>query len=286
MINVFKMDLYRMMKSFGTWGVLCAMVLMSAMTVLITVNSVQESRRMVGEMKQGEANGLYEDASYNGVSVDEIDDNYFDSMLTTKAFNNTIGTSANFLLLIAIFAAVFINGEAANGYLKNISANVKSRSLLIFTKMLCIGIFAVALIIVSNLTVYASQLIFLGTGHFSPPLEILSADALFLLTAYAFAALVSLITVSMRNTAGGLIIGIVLSTGFGAAICSLISMGLNKLFQRDDISLVEYTITNVNSSIPAALEQGGFTRIIIVAAAWLVACTVLSMLIYKKREVK
>lgn len=280
MLNLIKMDLYRLFRSSTTW----IMFLVTAGMVIFGVSVTKfEVSNMdldtVSETKEIGAN----------ISEDSVDINFGISSTTMPEWatgevdfadlvNSQVG-SGLFLIVVSIFVTLFVCGEYKNGYIKNIAGQFPNRGILIVSKAIAVGVQILSMFLVLVLSMFVT-----GKICFGDKLVLESLGALWkgmggqFVLHYAFAGLILCLSVLFQSSALSMTIGILIS-------CKVTSL-LYMLTDRLSIDLTRFALeTNVTRY--TTVTEGKEILEILLSAAVIFAVTIgTSIIVMQKRDVK
>ena len=296
MFNAIRMDVYRLFKTKSTYIILVIMLALSVMgTGLMSVmTEMTGAKRQQVQTEQMSDNADYavEDDQFNedtegaqsqlSVSVSEIDPDENDNSVLSFAMSDISGLQAG--LFIIIFTVLFSMADINSEFIKSIGGQVKSRGVLIVSKMAAIAIFTAIVIIADFLTELIAVNIFFddaAVGSASEIVRLLSSQ--FVLN-FALAVLMMAIAIIIKNNVVSMIIGVCMCTG----IFELIFMGINYLM--DKIGFNDFDINNIlitgkiqNVTIGADASDIGYA---LLAAAIYIAVSVLAVYnVFKHRDI-
>ena len=296
MFNAIRMDVYRLFKTKSTYIILVIMLALSVMgTGLMSVmTEMTGAKRQQVQTEQMSDNADYavEDDQFNedtegaqsqlSVSVSEIDPDENDNSVLSFAMSDISGLQAGLFIIICtvLFSMADINSE----FIKSIGGQVKSRGVLIVSKMAAIAIFTAIVIIADFLTELIAVNIFFDdavVGSASEIVRLLSSQ--FVLN-FALAVLMMAIAIIIKNNVVSMIIGVCMCTG----IFELIFMGINYLM--DKIGFSDFDINNIlitgkiqNVTIGADAADIGYA---LITAAIYIAVSVLAVYnVFKHRDI-
>lgn len=296
MFNAIRMDVYRLFKTKSTYIILVIMLALSVMgTGLMSVmTEMTGAKRQQVQTEQMSDNADYavEDDQFNedtegaqsqlSVSVSEIDPDENDNSVLSFAMSDISGLQAG--LFIIIFTVLFSMADINSEFIKSIGGQVKSRGVLIVSKMAAIAIFTAIVIIADFLTELIAVNIFFDdavVGSASEIVRLLSSQ--FVLN-FALAVLMMAIAIIIKNNVVSMIIGVCMCTG----IFELIFMGINYLM--DKIGFSDFNINNIlitgkiqNVTIGADAADIGYA---LLTAAIYIAVSVLAVYnVFKHRDI-
>lgn len=296
MFNAIRMDVYRLFKTKSTYIILVIMLALSVMgTGLMSVMTEMtgaERQQVQTEQMSDKADYAGEDDQFNedtegaqsqlSVSVSEIDPDENDNSVLSFAMSDISGLQAG--LFIIIFTVLFSMADINSEFIKSIGGQVKSRGVLIVSKMAAIAIFTAIVIIADFLTELIAVNIFFDdavVGSASEIVRLLSSQ--FVLN-FALAVLMMAIAIIIKNNVVSMIIGVCMCTG----IFELIFMGINYLM--DKIGFSDFDINNIlitgkiqNVTIGADAADIGYA---LLTAAIYIAVSVLAVYnVFKHRDI-
>lgn len=296
MFNAIRMDVYRLFKTKSTYIILVIMIAMSVMgTGLMSVMTEMtgaERQQVQTEQMSDNADYAGEDDQFNedtdgaqsqfSVSVSEIDTDENDNSVLSFAMSDISGLQAG--LFIIIFTVLFSMADINSGFIKSIGGQVKSRGVLIVSKMAAIAIFTAIVIIADFLTELIAVNIFFDdavVGSASEIVRLLSSQ--FVLN-FALAVLMMAIAIIIKNNVVSMIIGVCMCSG----VFELIFMGINYLM--DKIGFSDFDINNIlitgkiqNVTIEADAADIGYA---LLTAAIYIAVSVLAVYnVFKHRDI-
>ncbi len=270
MVDLFKMELFKLRKSKVFWGcciaifVICfALPLLGKAFASILMSIVQ--------------NGNDPEMLANAQKVvDEYNKPFLFSYLLKAPFG---GLSISFILVF-ISAAVFMHMDIGNGYIKNIAGQIPSRGHSCYGKFAAVCVQALVYMLFGFVGGLAGQLIARGVEFDS---EIGSGIGEFLLKwllVCGLDAILLFFTTGLGNKVLGIVMAAILGTGTLNLIYLPLNYGLGMLFH-SDINITEYApdqmLNAVNINIPAALIGG---------AALIVVFMFLTVKLLNKKDVK
>ncbi|MBE6841143.1 MAG: hypothetical protein E7506_07905, partial [Ruminococcus sp.] len=133
MLNILNMEFTRLLKSKCTYIILVLTFLISmlnpAMFKLLEIVENQLSNEISASEELTEE------------EIAEMEEPLFFGEIEWKCTNMTEAniTGCNILLLVTIFAVIFINGELKNGYIKNLTGFAFKRSRLVIANMIIVA---------------------------------------------------------------------------------------------------------------------------------------------------
>lgn len=296
MFNAIRMDVYRLFKTKSTYIILVIMLALSVMgTGLMSVmTEMTGAKRQQVQTEQMSDNADYavEDDQFNedtegaqsqlSVSVSEIDPDENDNSVLSFAMSDISGLQAG--LFIIIFTVLFSMADINSEFIKSIGGQVKSRGVLIVSKMAAIAIFTAIVIIADFLTELIAVNIFFDdavVGSASEIVRLLSSQ--FVLN-FALAVLMMAIAIIIKNNVVSMIIGVCMCTG----IFELIFMGINYLMDKigfSDFDINNILITGKIQSVTIGADASDIGYALLAAAIYIAVSVFAVYNVFKHRDI-
>lgn len=274
MLNVIKMDLYRMYKSKVTWIVLLIIGILAATCV----------NTFYREYKYFKSNPeILEEYSGNNpdITMYSTDNNLDTFYLFFYILQNSLGYIVAFF--IALFTVLFTGAENSTGFIKNIAGQPAIRHRTILSKCLTVFVFSsIALLDVFIIIVLVSQLLFGYIQFSSYGISDMMIFALTQLLLYAALGMVALcFTELINNQAISMAISAMLSIG----VARIITSNLDDFFHLTNFSFNSLLITINKAMLPVPFDLDSYRRSWLVGAVYIVAAAAVSIFSMKKRDI-
>lgn len=277
MINVIKMDLYRMFKSKFMW-----------ITIIISLFFPIASMNTIHSEFEDLPNPILESMMEEGYIREEAE-SYLADPLYAEDFEFDIFElypriieRAIIGLLITIFTVIFIGAESNTGYIKNIAGQTSIRHRTILSKMVVLFLYSsMIFLLYLVISVLCSKLIFgyIHFGIFSIEEMVLYVLSQIFLN-FVFGCVIMCGSELIRNLVVSMAVGVILTTG----IFVVPMMYLDELFKVTNFSFTSLILTPYMERMTVNYSQYG--KVWIVGAAFLVIGTLLSITSMKKRDIR
>lgn len=289
MVNILRMDLYRLVRSTSFWVCLGVMVLMTVFSIGMLwyastpdfVKSLQMGTSSAG-MSVGLSNG-------QGEALSESDIAQLEALTSTGSLTSFVGgmliKGGALSVLFVIFITIFLASEFESGFSKNVFASHPNRMVFLGARVIEILVLAAVFVVVATLTTLAATT-FAGFNLEAEPVsDLLLWGGLTTLILAAFATICAAVVLITRKMAAAIVAGVVLASG----LIGMLIDGVLSLFP--SIShLATYTLTSCMTSLgqygladaPGALSAG---HIALVCLAFLVICAAASAVALKKKDI-
>ncbi|MGM0126350.1 hypothetical protein IGI37_003779 [Enterococcus sp. AZ194] len=271
MINVIKMDIYRMIHARSTYYTLIGLALF--LIFLIT-----NSHDTLLDVQQGRPIAT---ASVGiGFNASLLSDN-----MTLLNFFQLFAGSKSFILMLSIFSVLFINHEEASGFSKNIAGQVQKRGWLFFSKFICQSVFILACFFVGIVVSFLAGGISYDSVVIGNVGRLIMAVGLQFLFHLAFAGILLLIITLIKQPVISLLISILLCFGAFSFLYQLLDKWLISLFKLTNFTIENYTMTGL---IPQVSIQSNTSQLIgglAIAAIYCLVTVGLSVSIKNKRDI-
>lgn len=279
MLNLIKMNMYRLLKSKNFIALIVMIVLAFAITkvqvMLVTGMASIETATI-----DGDGNVVYETTE---TETEEVAPEFTVMDLFT-GFGNEIGA-----LFVSIFAIVYCENERKNGFVKNLSVAKKEKPLVFAAKLAPVVTFTVLLQLCIFLGTWFATLTFKGIpfGDVVSALKFTGIETV-LITAFGMFSM-ALYELFRRNVPA-IIFGTFTAIGLTGQIVALIQMGLNKLGILSDsfcerFILPEYFLSTRIGALSVSDLSGGKVPSIVIGAIGLALYIVAGMTLYGKKDV-
>lgn len=307
MINLIKMDLYRMVHSISTWVMLLDTVgiaLFCVAMVNIDLEDMAENPQYSEETSQmgivsfqievktqdaqeeTEETENSEEEQQIGLYADS-DPGWIEGQILAGDLISTQLESGILTLLCVIFAAIFFNGDQRNGFLKNIAGQYPNRGILVISKMTAAAVqillmeilFAMATGVTAEI-IWGEQFVL---GSIPQMLPFLCVQYLLNLGA---AGLILLLCTLTRSAAFGMTAGILMIMGILLPVYSVIERAFAALLPSLRLNISQYVLEGNIGVAGMEASSDILTRASMVGAVCLVLSVLLAMVIMKKRDIR
>ena len=275
MLNLMKMDLYRMFHSLSTWIIILFTVGIALFCVVMVqgdLDAMAEDPAYAQEMGQEFADSSDGNEDRNIGLYSESDPEWVEGEIEAGEFISSQIQSGLLTLLVVIFAAVFASAEQKNGYIKNIAGQLSNR-----------GILALSKLAASAVQIFLMFLTFILLGSLTDMLSFLGAQYLLNL---GIAALILFFCTLTKSSAFSMTAGIMMVMGLFIPIYSIINRAVYEIQPSwdFDISLLVPDGNIGLAGIHASSEI--LVRAAAVGAVYVILCSAAAVLIMKKRDVR
>lgn len=307
MINLIKMDLYRMVHSICTWVMLLVTVgiaLFCVAMVNIDLEDMAENPQYSEETSQmgivsfqievktqdaqeeTEETENSEEEQQIGLYADS-DPGWIEGQILAGDLISTQLESGILTLLCVIFAAIFFNGDQRNGFLKNIAGQYPNRGILVISKMTAAAVqillmeilFAMATGVTAEI-IWGEQFVL---GSIPQMLPFLCVQYLLNLGA---AGLILFLCTLTRSAAFGMTAGILMIMGILLPVYSVIERAFAALLPSIRLNISQYVLEGNIGVAGMEASSDILTRASMVGAVCLVLSVLLAMVIMKKRDIR
>lgn len=281
MVNIMRMDLYRLVHGKSLWVFLAIIVVLAAISTGITAYVANPAFMENLESVKGFHVGFSDASSIAEASV------ALESLMQNLSAESLVGSSllsgGALGCLFAIFIAIFLSAEFEGGFAKNVLSAQPNRLALLAARSVEIAVLAVAF---TAAAIGAT----LGTAAVAglelvptPPADLALWAALVALSVTAFGMLTALGAWATRKMAASIVIGVVLASGVVTALLK----GALMLFPNAS-RVADYTLYSCMTSLAQGLDAAGAPdplRIALVAAAFIALGVCLGGIALQKRDV-
>ena len=279
MFNLIKMDLYRLFRSTSTHVMVILAASIAAFTIYMTyygLNMVKEDLPPSAESVDTESDditfGIYVDTDPQWAGGD-ID---YSEMLGAQLQSGLL------LILVSVFATLFVAAETRNGFVKNIAGQFRNRGIMVTAKLVALAVQVLILLVTFALFVLFSSLIFWGNRIVLASIpKLLQLASLQYLLHFAFACLIAFLCLLSNSAALSMTVGILLCSSLGSLIYGLINRMAGDSFHIEEYML-EINISSVGAGVPSDVA----VHAMFVGIGYILVTMMLSMLTVQKRDIK
>lgn len=284
MLNLIKMELYRLFHSTSTWILFFFTISAAVFTVVMTKIDVSgmASRTGTGAEQAGEqeidfAFGIYTETKEEWADGEVL----FSELLGSEL------ASGMFLILVTIFVSVFVHAEQKNGYLKNIAGQLPGRWLLALSKLAALLVWGVCMFSLLSVAMAVA-----GRVCFGRALILDSVGKLFavlggqFLLHMAFAVLLMFLCTLSGSAALSITVGLLISCKVTALLYSLTDRMMKSVFGRETFDSGRYAIEMNIAKYMYAAEREEIVPMLLSAGVILTAAVCLTAVVLQKRDVK
>lgn len=281
MLNMIKMDLYRMFRTkslYIIWIIMAAVLLWTTKLSALDYETIhQVGQETVAADEEIEAG----DISF-GISVmlptepgEEV--TVFDIMYANMG--------AKFLgLFLVIFAVIFSTADISSGYVKNIAGQVKNRSNLIVSRAIVLLIFVLITLGGTIILQILSNLIIWGNLEWGSLNDFWMYMGTQTVLHCGLALVVMAIAVALKNNVASMVIAVCLCMDVMVVLYS----GIDKLIAKigvEDFHLFNYTVTGKITMLPMEMTGKECIEGIVIAVIFMIISTMITGFVFKKRDI-
>ena len=281
MLNMIKMDLYRMFRTkslYVIWIVL-------AVALLITTSLCKTDYDSLNEEDAVQQEQIAEPTVENmnvGMMV----------MLPTEPgekvtvfdifFANSQGKF--YALFLVIFAVLFSTADISSGYIKNIGGQVRNRGSLIFSRSIALSVFTVLTMAGAFLFQAAANCIVFGELEWGNTKAILSYFVAELALHYALVLICMAIAIILKNNVISMVIAVCLTMNAMTIVYGVVNSAIQKIGIQN-FQIYKYTITGKLSLLPMNPSGNECLAAFGVAMVFIVIMISVSSVVFQKRDI-
>ena len=281
MLNIIKMDLYRMFRTksmYVIWIVLAA-------ALLITTSLCKTDYESLNE----------EDAMQQEQIAEPTADNINVGMMVTLPtepgekvtvydifFANSQGKF--YALFLVIFAVLFSTADISSGYIKNIGGQVRNRKSLIFSRSIAIAVFTVLTMAGAFLFQAAANCIVFGELEWGNTKVILSYFVTELALHYALVLICMAIAIILKNNVISMVIAVCFTMNVMTIVYGVVNSAIQKIGIQN-FQIYKYTITGKLSLLPMNPSGNECLAAFGVAMVFIVIMISASSVVFQKRDI-
>lgn len=279
MLNMIKMDIYRMLRTKAMYIVWLFMI------VAIVSSSALLKEEYTDEALQQEYEETAEPSeNVNlGMSVTLPTGQGARVSLYDLSFANIQGKF--FALFVVIFAVIFSTSDLNSGYIKNYGGQVRHRWMLVLSKGIALAVYT-ALTMILFLTVQGiSNLIYFGYFELGPTGAFFRYIGAELALHWALALIVMTLAILIRSNAFSMVLAICLCMNMMMICYSVLDKWIAKAGVKD-FQLLNYTVTGKISMLAMDLTVANMLSALLVGAGFIVGASAIGSYIFQKRDIQ
>lgn len=283
MLNMIKMDLYRM---FRTKSLYIIWIVLTAAVMFTTSMSKLDYQYINEEAKKQEAGMIEEQEETEMVNVGMA------VMLPTQPGEKVTisdqvyaNLQAKFIaIFMVIFAVLFSSADLTSGYIKNIGGQVRNRSKLIFSRAVALFVFTVLSMILYLILQTVTQQIYFGYVEWGNVSDLLKYLCVQTVLHYALVLICMAITVILNSNVFSIAISICLCMNMMMILYGVVDQFIHKI-GAEKFQMLKYTVTGKIALLPMAPGTKDCLTALGIAAAFGIVVTLLTGQIFRKRDI-
>lgn len=271
MLNLIKMDLYRLFKTKS----LKTGLIISAMISFVTIAIIAFLSNLVPQLSPDSQVTMTEMMPFvnwrNSVS-------FYDIILTA--------TNVLSLMVSAVLASIFINEEQINGYIKNIAGQVKNKGMMIVAKFVALAVMTLFVLIaytagatVSGFVFFNKVITYEGLTQF---LAVFGTKYVIYLSVNAIILFLCTLTKSKTLSVA---VGVIFGSGASIIVYNIISTFIGIVLKLE-VPVASYVPDGLVFGLTMTAPSAEIIKAIAVAVVYIVVFIVASMVVMKKRDTR
>ena len=281
MLNLIKMDLYRMFRTKSLY-VICIVLAVALLFTTILCKTDYEILNEADAVQQEQVAELTTENINVGMMVTLPTEPGEKVTVFDIFFGNSQGKF--YALFLVIFAVLFSTADISSGYIKNIGGQVQSRGALAISRAIALAVFTIMTLAgVFVFQAVANGIIF-GYLEWGDARAILLYFATEVVLHYALVLICMTIAVTLKNNVISMVIAVCLTMNVMTIVYGLVNNAIQKMGIQN-FQIYEYTITGKLSLLP--MNPGGKECLAAfgVALAFIVATIVAGSVVFQKRDI-
>lgn len=284
MINVIKMDLYRMVKNKATWLIFLASMLMMFASIFMTSQDLAYYNSNPTALQDLQANG---DEVNWGIYIGSVKPEGCTGTEVPLMELVAVNVKSKLLLMfLVVFVTYFAGSEGRNGFLKNIAGQVTHKGIFVFSKSVVISIFAVMMIAGAVLATMLGSVAFLGYINIAN----IGQGCVFLIVQIllhiAYGMFVLFLFNVTESSVATMLAGILIAAGILQIVDAILVYVFSKLQAISDFSIMNYLTSGNVGLLSLDSTSGLYIRASIIAVGAIVLMNTLSSVIIQRRDLK
>lgn len=290
MINVIKMDLFRMFKTKSMHVIWIIMIITVAFTTYLgKVDFDVQSQMAAAQQEQNRAESATEDANAEseessvniGMSVEMPTAPGERVTLCDMMFSNI---SSKFVaLFIVIFAVIYSTADTNSGYIKNIGGQITRRSYLIISKTVAIFVYTFLTIAIFALVQALSLAVFFGYFELGDSIAFSKYMVTQMFLHVGFAIVCMVLAILIKNNLISMIIAVCMCMNMMSLLYGLVDTLLAKM-NVQNFQVFEYTLSGRIYLLSMNPGNGDVLGGVGLAIVYLIVSVVAGCVVFEKRD--
>lgn len=283
MLNMIKMDLYRMVRTksmYVVWIVMAAAIFFSTSMSKLDIDTMNKE----AEQQQTEsiAETVKPETINMGMSVFLPTQPGEKVTVFDQVYANL---QAKFVaLFLVIFTVLFSSADIGSGYIKNIGGQVRSRRNLIFSKASVLFVYTTVTMLLYFIIQIIAQQMYFGYLEWGNGSELLRYFGIQILLHYALVLISMAIAVVLNSNVFSMTIVICLCMN-----TMIVLYGVsNHLIQKagvENFQILKYTVTGKIALLSMSPTNKECLMAVVIAAAFGIVVTLLTAWVFRKRDI-
>lgn len=283
MLNVIRMDLYRMLKCRYTYIVLVAAMLMMLASVFMVKQDVTYCQQNPSEL---ETLRLRESEVKWGIYIGRISPEWCtDAEIPLSELVCANMQSHILLMFLVVFIVLFAGNEYRTGFIKNIANQVRHRWELVIGKLLSTAVFAAAMLFMAVVAVMLGSMVFLGYVHMPDFWKFAIMFCVQLLLHIGYGSVILMFVYLFQNTVASLITGILVAAGILQIVDTVLVSAIPRLAEIENFSVMNLMTSGNVTLVSMTSGSNVYLRAVAIAVVVLMAAGGLSSVIMEKRDI-
>lgn len=280
MLNVIKMDLYRMIRTKSLYIIwFIAAVCMLGTTYILKSESLSEE---IHDQSQQEVISDYGkgEVALGIMVMTPIEPG---EKVTVKDVFYGNAQSKFYALFFVIFTVLFAMADINSGYIKNIGGQIKSRGSLIIAKAVSLLVYTILSMFVMVLIQIVSNMLVLGYVEIGNIKDFFAYMGIQTLLYYALCIICMAIAIILKSNVASMVIVICLCMNMFLILYSAIDKVLGMIGVKN-FNLFKYTVTGRIAMVSQNPTGKECFPAAVVAISFIVACTAVCVAVFRKRD--
>ena len=283
MLNVIRMDLYRMFKCKYTYIVLVAAMFMMFASVFTVKQDVTYYQQNPSEM---ESLRLRENEVRWGIYIGRVSPGWCtDAEIPLPELVSANIQSHILLMFLVVFIVLFAGNEYRTGFIKNIANQMRHRWELVIGKLLSPAVFVAVMLFMAVIAVMLGSRIFFGYVHMQDSGQFAALFCVQLLLHIGYGSVILLLVYLFQNTVASLITGILVAAGILQIVDTVLVSAVPRLAEIENFSIMNFMTSGNVTLVSMTSGSNMYLRATAIAVVVLVAAGSLSSIIMEKRDI-
>lgn len=288
MLNMIKMELYRMLRTRSAYVILIVMALCVVLTDFLSLEEYKAMNEAV------ETAPVQMSADYSGPGGEEAATPNLGLTVTLPTapgekvtvfdlfFANVQGKFI--ALFMAIFAILFANADLSSGFVKNTAGQVRNRAGLVVAKSVAVSVYTLFILTVYLLVEAVCAKAIFGYLEWGSGKELLAYFAAQAVLHCAFMVILTAISVILRSSVISMMLAICLCMNVTIILYGAFNKVLEKL-GFSDFDFISHTVTGKIAILPMDAGAADIRSALLIGAVFIVCSLAVAGAVFQKRDI-
>lgn len=275
MLNMIKMDTYRLFRTKSLYVIYAIMIVVTALTTMTMATEMDTLQQIQSEIPE-------EMDSNIGISVMIPTEQGQKVTLFDMVYANLQGRAI--VIFMVIFAVIFSTADMGSGYIKNIAGNVKNRGQLVLSKAIVLFLFTIMTMLSYLVVQTVSMKIHFGYVELGNISNFLTCVGIETMLHYGLVCVCMAVAIILRNNLFSMILSVCICFNVMNLLYSFVDKVLNEI-GIENSAIARYTLSGKISMLPMEPAGSTGTKCALMVVLYILAFVGAGSYVFQKRDV-